>query len=80
MHTVRLNITLPADLVRQLEQVAGSRKRSQFIASTLRQRMEEIRKEELERVLDEGYRARAGEGAGMVREFEPADMEGWDEY
>jgi metal-responsive CopG/Arc/MetJ family transcriptional regulator len=80
MSTVRLNITLPADLVRELEKVTGSRKRSQFIATTLRQRIEDIRKAELEKVLDEGYRARAKEGAGMVREFEPADLEGWDEY
>ena len=80
MRTVRLNITLPADLVRELKEVAGSRKRSQFIASTLRQRIEEIRQAALERVLEEGYRARATESLTMVKEFEPADLEGWDGY
>jgi metal-responsive CopG/Arc/MetJ family transcriptional regulator len=80
MRTVRLNITLPADLVRELEEVAGSRKRSQFIANTLRQRIEEIRQAELETILEEGYRARAKEALAMVKEFEPADLEGWDEY
>ncbi len=80
MRTVRLNITLPADLVRELKEVAGSRKRSQFIANTLRQRIEEIRQAELERILEEGYRATAKEGLTMVKEFEPADLEGWDGY
>ncbi len=80
MRTVRLNITLPADLAKELDQVSGSRKRSQFIANTLKQRIEEIRRAELERVLEEGYRVRAKEALAMVEEFEPADLEGWDGY
>ena len=80
MSTVRLNITIPEELARQLDNLAGSRKKSQFITESLQQRIENIQKEEMQRILEEGYRAGKQESLAMAREFEPVDLEGWDEY
>jgi metal-responsive CopG/Arc/MetJ family transcriptional regulator len=77
---VRLNITLPEELVRQLDEVAGSRQESRFIAEALRRRIREIRERELQYLLAEGYKARSKENASLAGEFEPVDLEGWDDY
>jgi metal-responsive CopG/Arc/MetJ family transcriptional regulator len=80
MSMVRLNITLPDELARQLEKVAGSRNKSYFIAETLKQRIKEMQAEELNKILEEGYKARKQESLSIAQEFEPVDLEGWDEY
>ena len=78
--TVRLNVTLPKGLVEALNRVAGPRKRSRFIAEAVRQKIEQKEKEELEKVLVQGYRAAAQESLAITKEFESADLEGWDDY
>ena len=78
--TVRLNITLPKELAQVLNKVTGPRKRSRFITEAIRQRIEQRQKEELEKILEEGYRAARREGLALTKEFEAADLEGWDEY
>ena len=80
MNTVRLNITLPEELVRQLDNLAGPRRKSRFIAETLRQRIEKIQNEQLQTLLEEGYKSARQESLALAREFEPVDLEGWDEY
>ncbi len=80
MNTVRLNITLPEELARQLDNLAGTRKKSRFIAETLRQRIEKIQNEQLQTLLEEGYKAARQESLNITKEFEPVDLEGWDEY
>ncbi len=78
--TVRLNITLPKGLVQAMNRVAEPRKRSRFIAEAVRQKIEKNDKEELEKLLVEGYRAAAKESLALTKEFESADLEGWDDY
>jgi metal-responsive CopG/Arc/MetJ family transcriptional regulator len=80
MSVVRMIITVPEDLARQVEELIGPKKRSQFISEALRHRIDEIRREKLQKTLEEGYKARKAEGQAMTREFEPIDLEGWDEY
>jgi len=80
MNTVRLNITLPEELVRQLDNLAGPRRKSRFIAETLRQRIEKIQNEQLQTLLEEGYKSARQESLALAREFEPVDLKGWDEY
>ena len=79
-NTVRLNITIPKELARTLNEFAGPRKRSQFIAEAVKQRIEKKEKEELKKILEEGYRATARENLAITKAFESADLEGWDEY
>jgi len=80
MHSVRLNITLPEDLAHQLNKLVGPRKKSSFITETLRQRIEKIQNERIQKLLEEGYKSRKAESLAMTKEFEPIDLEGWDEY
>jgi len=78
--TVRLNITIPEELARQLDSIVGARRKSRFIAETLRKRIQEIEEQKLQQLLQEGYKARKKESQSIAREFESADLEAWDEY
>jgi metal-responsive CopG/Arc/MetJ family transcriptional regulator len=80
MKAVRLNVQVPEDLAREINRLAGQRKRNQFLVDAIRRRVEEIRKEELARQLIEGYTARCEEDIAMAKEFEAVDLEGWDDY
>ena len=51
-----------------------------LIAEALRQKIDQTEKEELEKILEEGYRATAKESLAIAKEFETVDLEGWDEY
>ena len=80
MSNVRLNITIPEEVARQLDSIVGTRGKSRFIAETLRKRIQEIAEQKLQQLLEEGYKARKKESQSIANEFEPADLEGWDEY
>ena len=80
MEAIRLNITIPKDLARELNKLVGSRKKSKFIAETLRQRIEKMKNEELQELLEEGYKTTKQESLVIAKEFELVDLEGWDEY
>ena len=78
--TIRMNITLPRDLVLALDILAGPRKRSLFISEAVRQKIQQIEKQKLDTLLTEGYRVSKQENLGLAKEFEKVDIEGWDEY
>jgi len=77
---VRLNITLPENLVQELERAAGPRKKSLFIAQAVRERLERLEKQVLEKELERGYRASRKQSLDLATEFEASDLEGWDAY
>ena len=66
---VRLNITLPKDLVCMVDRMTGAKKRSMFIAEAIELKVKQTRKETLEKQLAEGYRARQKEGLDISSEF-----------
>lgn len=80
MRVVRMNITIPQDLAHQMDELTGPRKRSQFISEALKHRIEDIQREKAQKALEEGYNARKEESHSITKEFEAADLEGWDEY
>ena len=80
MSVVRMNITVPEELAQQLDKLIGPRKKSRFIAEALKERIERIQNEELQEILEEGYKVRKQESQSIAEEFESADLEGWDEY
>jgi hypothetical protein len=80
MSTVRINITLPKELSRELDSLVGPKKKSRFIADTLQKRIEEIHRAHMEALLEEGYKAGRDENLAMLKEFETIDIEGWDGY
>ena len=77
---IRMNITLPKDLAASLDEMAGPRKRSQFIVQALRMIIDKLKNEEMDLQLTEGYRSRKEENLKVAEAFEPFDLEGWDEY
>jgi len=77
---IRMNITLPKDLVASLDEIAGPRKRSRFIVKALRMMIDQLKKAEMDARLTEGYRAEKDEALKVAETFEPFDLEGWDEY
>jgi metal-responsive CopG/Arc/MetJ family transcriptional regulator len=80
MSVVRMNITLPEELVRQIDKLVKPREKSQFIAETLQERIARIQNEKLQEILEEGYKTRKKESQSLAKEFESVDLEGWDEY
>jgi metal-responsive CopG/Arc/MetJ family transcriptional regulator len=78
--TVRLNITLPIAIAKDLNQAAPPRKRSQFIAEAIQQRIARKNKETLEALLAEGYQERRNEALEITKDFESIDLEHWDDY
>ena len=80
MGVVRMNIVIPEELAHQLDKLVGRKKKSRFIAETLKQRIERIQHEELQKALEEGYKARKEESLAVAKELELVDLEGWDEY
>ena len=80
MSTVRLNITVPEKLAHQLDSLVGPRKKSRFIAEALRQKIDKIQNERMQKLLEEGYKDRQAESRALAKEFESVDLEGWDDY
>jgi metal-responsive CopG/Arc/MetJ family transcriptional regulator len=80
MSVVRMNIIIPEELAHQLDKLVGPKKKSRFIAETLKQRIEKIQREELQKTLEEGYKTRKEESHAIAKEFESSDLEEWDEY
>ena len=82
MHTetVRINVTLPRELIESINQIAGPRSRSRLISESLREYIRQIKQDELEKQLEKGYRAAAKENITLAAEFKAVDLEGWDEY
>jgi metal-responsive CopG/Arc/MetJ family transcriptional regulator len=69
MNTVRLNITLPEELVCQIDKLVKPGQKSSFIAETLKERIERIQSKKLQQMLEEGYKARNSESRSLAEEF-----------
>jgi len=77
---VRLNITLPLSITKELNQYSEPRKRSQFISEAIKLRVAQLKKQEMEKLLTEGYQETKNEGLEITQDFESIDVENWDEY
>jgi len=73
---VRLNITMPEDLVKQLKSV---RNKSRFIAQAIREKIKRDKKERMKHLLIEGYKQSAGDDKEINGEWEGVTLEnGWE--
>lgn len=70
----RLNITLPEDLIKNMKNLPN---KSHFIAEALKEKLERIKKEELDRKLIEGYKATRKEDKKINEDWEKITLEGW---
>ena len=71
----RLNITLPNEIARKL---ADKHNKSRYIAIALEEKLERERKEKIENLLLEGYKATSKEDVKLHANWEKAGLEGWD--
>ena len=78
--SVRLNITLPADLAKELKHITASRKQSKFVAEAVEQKINQLMQKQLENDLEEGYKATSKEVLEITKDFDSVDLEGWDDY
>ena len=70
----RLNITLPEELTREIENISN---KSRFIAEALKEKLTRIKKEKLNKLLAEGYKATKEEDKKINEEWENISLEGW---
>ena len=70
-----LNITLPDDIVKRLAVIPN---KSRFIAKVLKEKFERERRNEVERLMIEGYTATNLEDRNVNAEWEKATLEKWD--
>ncbi|TET45231.1 hypothetical protein E3J59_04090 [Candidatus Aerophobetes bacterium] len=70
----RLNITLPDEVVREIKDLPN---KSRFIAEALKEKLERIEREKLDRLLVEGYKATKEEDKRIDKEWEKITLEGW---
>ena len=71
----RLNITLPDEIAKKLE---NKRNKSRFIAIALEEKLQREEREKLNRLLLEGYRATSVEDAKVQADWEKAGIAEWD--
>jgi metal-responsive CopG/Arc/MetJ family transcriptional regulator len=64
MTLTRTNLTLPEDLLRQVDELAGPRGRSRYVAEAVSQR---LRRDRLRRAIDESAGTLRTRGRGMSR-------------
>ena len=77
MKTMKVNFTMPEDVVATLKGRIGERNRSAFVTSAVRDRLHVLEREELKQTLIEGYLARREEDAEVGKEWEAPTLEGW---
>jgi len=69
----RVMITLPDDLLREVDKAVRrlAENRSQFVRRALRGRLEQLRQQEFESLLAEGYQVMAKDATTMAQESLP---------
>ena len=70
----RLNITLPDEVIREIKDLPN---KSRFIAEALKEKLERIEREKLDRLLVEGYKATKEEDKRIDKEWGKITLEGW---
>ncbi len=75
MNTVRINITLPAEIAEMLRNVKN---KSSYIAEAVRERFEREEKVNLIKELSEGYKVRKSEDKQLALEWDNTSGDGID--
>ncbi|MDX1919516.1 MAG: hypothetical protein SFU25_02140, partial [Candidatus Caenarcaniphilales bacterium] len=78
MASKHLNITLPEELIEELNSSIGNREKSAFIAESVKEGLLKRKKQKLREELEESYKALAEEDRELNKEWEVVDLEGWD--
>jgi metal-responsive CopG/Arc/MetJ family transcriptional regulator len=74
MYMKRLNITLPEEIAQEIKYIPN---KSGFISEAVKEKLERINKEKLDKLLIEGYKATRKEDKEINQEWEKITLEGW---
>ena len=70
----RLNITLPEEIAQEIKYIHN---KSGFISEAVKEKLDRINKEKLDKLLIEGYKATRKEDKEINQEWEKITLEGW---
>ncbi len=70
----KLNITIPEEINKELRDIPN---KSAFISSAIKEKIDRIKKEELDRLLIKGYKATSVEDKEVDSEWENITLEDW---
>ena len=74
MYLKRLNITLPEKIAQEIKYIPN---KSSFISEAVKEKLDRIKKEKLDKLLIEGYKATRKEDKEINQEWEKITLEGW---
>jgi len=70
----RLNITIPEEIAKKLNKISN---KSKFIAEAVKEKLEKLEMQQLEKILVEGYEAVKEEDKKVNDDWEKITLEGW---
>jgi len=70
----RLNITLPEEIAQKIKYIPN---KSAFISEAVKEKLDRLSKEKLDKLLIEGYKATRKEDREINQEWEKITLEGW---
>ena len=70
----RLNITLPEEIIEEIKNIPN---KSRFITQALKEKLERTKREKLDELLIEGYKATKEEDKRIDKEWEKVTLERW---
>jgi len=70
----RLNITLPEKIAQEMKDIPN---KSGFISEAVKEKLNRINEEKLDKLLIEGYKATRKEDKKINQEWEKITLEGW---
>ena len=79
MSAIRMNVTLPEEIVETLKEMAGPRGQSSFVAESIRYYAKRLKRQQLKKELEEGYKASAEEDLELSKEFDATLMDGLED-
>jgi len=71
----RLNITIPEEIIEEIKDVTN---KSAFISAAIKEKIDRINKEKLDKLLIEGYKASCKEDREVNSEWEDITLEDWE--
>jgi metal-responsive CopG/Arc/MetJ family transcriptional regulator len=74
IHLKRLNITIPEEIDKEIKNIPN---KSSFISAAIKEKIDRINKEKLDKLLIEGYKATSKEDKEINEEWENVTLEGW---
>jgi len=77
MQTQRINISLPYDIIKHLNQTVSKGKRSRFIAKAVSEKLE--KKRNIQKELIKSLRANRKFDEAVMKEWSVTEVEGWPE-